>query len=233
MIAILSDAHLEDAADPAQRDLVDWLDGLDAEALVLGGDLFHFWWGRWPRPQARYQPATDALARAAARGIAITWIPGNHDFAVGSHIVARTGLTVTPRWERRVGDLRVVVVHGDEADRSLGYRLTRRLLRGRAFGALVDALGERRGEALLERLAGGSRAHMRPAAPLVAAQRRWAEAELEAGADVVCLGHTHALGIVETPAGRVVHLGDWGEQRTWLQLDDAGIQLQRFGPDAG
>ena len=231
MIAILSDAHLEDAADPAQRDPVDWLDGLDAEALVLGGTSSTSGGGGGPGPRPTSPPRTRWRGpRARYRGSRGS--PANHDFAVGSHIVARTGLTVT----HPLGAAGGGPAGGGGARRRGGPQprlpADPAAAPGPAFGALVDALGERRGEALLERLAGGSRAHMRPAAPLVAAQRRWAEAELEAGADVVCLGHTHALGS-SRPRRAGSCTSATGGAADLAQLDDAGIQLQRFGPDAG
>jgi hypothetical protein len=117
-------------------------------------------------------------------------------------------------------------VHGDEPDQTMGYLLTRRVVRGRPFAAEMRGLGPRRGDALLNRLAGNSRAHMHAAAPLVDAQRRWAEQRLSMGHDAVCMGHSHALGVSRTAAGDVVHLGDWAEQRCWLTLEESTATLR-------
>ena len=56
-------------------------------------------------------------------------------------------------------NLSALLVHGDEADRRRGYRLTRRLVRGRPFAALIDALGPIRGQRALDALAGAPGAH--------------------------------------------------------------------------
>ena len=65
---------------------------------------------------------------------------------------------------------------------------------------------------------GATDGHGRAMAKLLAAR----------GADVVCLGHTHALGVVDSHLGQIVHLGDWGEQRSWLELTAAGPKLRCF-----
>jgi len=222
---ILSDAHLTGPADPAQPALIAFLDAVEAAdtaRVVFGGDIFHAWWGR-PRVQARYQDVVAAIRRLRDRGVAVVWIPGNHDFAVGPVLGALVAETTA--WTGEVAGRRWRVVHGDEADATWGYRLTRRALRGRAFAAAMRAVGPARGDALLDRLAGRSRDHMAPAARVVEAQRQWARARLGEGAQAVALGHSHALGLVQDQRGVIVHLGDWGAQRSWLELSPAGAHL--------
>lgn len=228
-IVVLSDAHLIGPEDPAQADLLAFLAHLQADRVVFGGDVFHAWWG-WPTVQPRYAPVVAAIAGLRDRGVAVTWIPGNHDFAVGP--VLGPLVEASAAFRATVGGRRWEVVHGDEGDRTVGYRLTRRLLRGRPFALAMRALGPARGEALLDRLAGASRDHGGPAAPLVAGQRAWARGRL-ATCDAVALGHSHALGVVDDPAGAIVHLGDWGAQRSWLELTDAGATLWARGAVVG
>lgn len=222
---VLSDAHLLGPADPAQAALVAFLDGVDSSEtarVVFGGDIFHAWWGR-AVVQTRYRDVVAAIQRLHARGVAVTWIPGNHDFAVGPVLAEQ--VSVSASWMGEGAGRRWLVVHGDEADASWGYRLTRSVLRGRPFAAVMRGLGAAQGDRLLDRLAGRSREHMAPAAPVVAAQRRWAAARLRDQADAVALGHSHALGIAHTPGGVILHLGDWGAQRSWLELTPTVARL--------
>lgn len=228
-IVVLSDAHLTGPNDPAQADLLAFLADLRADRVVFGGDVFHAWWG-WPTVQPRYAPVVAAIAALRDRGVAVTWIPGNHDFALGP--VLRPLVEIVPVFRVSIGGLRWQIAHGDEGDGTPSYRLTRRLLRGRPFAAAMRALGPSRGERLLDRLAGASRDHGGPPEPLVAGQRAWARERL-AGCDAVALGHSHALGVVTEDAGAIVHLGDWGAQRSWLELTDAGATLWARGAVVG
>lgn len=216
---VLSDAHLDGCDDPAQLAFVDLVDGLGGAHLVLAGDLFDVWWGPWGEIPAAVAPACSALERFVGRGGRVSFVPGNRDFAVGSFFEDVLGAEVAAEVKIEGAGRRWAVVHGDEADDSLGYRTATWVLRGRAFGALVQALGPRSGDRFLRWLGGTSRAHMAPAPPLVTAQQRWGVDRIARGdVDAVAMGHSHALGVHESAGGLVVHLGDWAEQRSFLEL---------------
>ncbi len=223
---VLSDAHLGGPERAAQDDFVDLVTGLDAEHLVLAGDLFDIWWGPWGEIPTEVQPACAALVHFVEGVGRVSFVPGNRDFAVGPFF--RETLRAEIRAEVLIDGAgrRWAVVHGDEADQSVGYRAARSLLRGRAFAALVTGLGPRHGFRFLRWLGGASRAHMAPSASLVDAQREWGRARLAQG-DVtgVAMGHSHALGVHLGPHGAVVHLGDWAEQRSYLELTPEGAVL--------
>ena len=237
---VLSDAHLGGPERSAQDDFVALVTQLGRDHLVLAGDLFDIWWGPWGQIPAAVAPACDALRGFVARGGRVSFVPGNRDFAVGPFF--RETLRAEVRSEVRLeGASRSwAVVHGDEADRSLGYRSTRWILRGRAFGALVTRLGPRHGDRFLRCLGGTSRAHMKPTPGLVDAQRVWGCARLAQGdVQAVAMGHSHALGVHTTAQGVLVHLGDWAEQRSYLELSPTEAVLCEgrtrrllFGADA-
>lgn len=225
---IVSDAHAQGPGDPSQDSLILWLDALEADQLVLLGDIFHHWWGYRGRVMAPYRPLCDALLRLRARGIALLVIPGNHDFALGPFFFEELDAQVEAGpFLLEVDGLRLLLAHGDEADQSRGYRMTRRLLRGRPFAGLMAVLGPERGWTLLARLAGSSRAHGGDPAPLVRAQREWALPWLSASADLVVMGHIHVPRVEQVSAGTIVHLGDWVEHRTWLSVDDGRATLRQ------
>lgn len=220
-LVVISDAHAQGPGDPSQDSLVTWLDRLEADELVLLGDIFHHWWGFPGRLMEPYRPLCAALLRLRSRGISLRVVPGNHDFALGPffHEELRAQVSEGPL-SLVVDGRRLLLAHGDEADGSRGYRMTRALLRGRPFAALMAALGPERGWTLLARLAGSSRAHGGDPEPLVRAQQAWALPRLGAEADVVVMGHIHVPRLVPTERGLIVHLGDWVEHRTWLRIDD-------------
>lgn len=227
--AIVSDVHIGRLNDAHQHHFVRWLDALDAEQLILLGDVFHWWWGVEGLVLAEFVPVLAALERVRRRGIPICYVPGNHDFALGPFFKESLGVTVSPRVEASWGGRRFLLVHGDEPDTSLGYRFTRRALRGRPFAALMRLAGPRRAQAIGERLAGGSRAMGgdSPNPRLLKAQEDWAQARIDEGFDVVVMGHSHAPGVHALRAGTLVNLGDFVHHFTWLAVRE-DFELCRF-----
>jgi len=227
-VVMVSDAHLEGLHDPAQHALVSWLDQLECDHLLLLGDIFHHWWGYRGVVSQRYVPICAALLRFSRRGLPVTFVPGNHDFAVGPFLRDEVGVEVQGHHSRELDGVRFHLAHGDEADASVGYALTRAFLRGRPFAALMRALGPARGEALLRRMAGASRHHPADPGPLLSAPQRWARQRLKNGAQVVVLGHIHVLAHVRFAEGDVIHLGDWAQYRSYLEVEDGVPRLFRL-----
>lgn len=226
--ALISDLHLEGGPDdPVQKAFVDWLDHLEVDALYLLGDLFHGWWGYRDVVPARLVATCAALERVRNRGVAIHVVPGNHDFALGPFFTETLGADVHAPGIHTLDGRKFFLAHGDEADDSLGYRLTRRVLRGPAFAALMRLLGPSNGWQLLHHMAGASRAIPGDPAVLRRRQQAWSQPHLDAGADYVVLGHIHAPG--RSADGRVIHLGGWETDRTWCLVEQGEPSL--VGPD--
>jgi UDP-2,3-diacylglucosamine pyrophosphatase LpxH len=221
-VALLSDAHLEGPDDPNQVLLLRFLDGLSCDRLCLLGDIFQHWWHFGDAPFEQYRPVIAALRR-----FPVTFVPGNHDFHAPAFFREVLGATVAPVVRERWDGLPVHLAHGDEVDRTLGYRALSALLRGRPFAALVDAMGPARAWAFLGRIAGHPSGR-RPDPALCAAQEVRAKGLLAEGAGLVVFGHTHAPGLHRYPAGIYVNLGDWVTHHTWLCVDDGRPSLERF-----
>ena len=234
-VALISDVHLvgdpSDADDAeTQRALVAWLDALNVDQLCILGDLFHHWWGHPGVVPSGLVPTCAALLRVRARGIGLTIVPGNHDFALGPFFHRDLDAQVRGPHVLTVDGRQFLLAHGDEADRSVGYRVTRATLRSTAFAGLMRVLGPRAGDRLLSRLAGHSRAHPANPGPLRQRQQDWALQHIHNGVDCVIVGHVHAPGSAAVGGGRVVHLGGWGVDRTWC-LIDGGVPRLLKGPD--
>lgn len=224
-VVMMSDLHLRGLDDPNQERLVGLLDQLEMDQLIVLGDLFHHWWGFQGAVVADYVPTCAALLRLKARGVSIVFVCGNHDFALGDFFVETLGAELRSAHRRELDGVPYLLAHGDEADRSLGYRLLSALLRGRGFAALMSLLGPSAGMSLLRRMAGASRARPAPVAALVAAQERWAAEQIRAGARVVVLGHSHALGERSLEGGQLFNLGDWRDGPVWLEVVNGSPRL--------
>jgi UDP-2,3-diacylglucosamine hydrolase len=227
--AVLSDAHLQGLEDPAQHRMVALLDALETERLYLLGDLFHFWWGFRGAVMSEFVPALAALHRVTRRGVPITYVPGNHDFALGPFFKDALGVTVSSEVREVFGGRRYVMLHGDEADTSAAYALTRAVLRGPAFAALMRLSGPAGARRIGLKLAGASREHGGDPTPLIDAQKALAAEKIRAGADVVVVGHTHRPGVEALEGGGTfINLGDFHHHRTWLAITEEGHELRRW-----
>ncbi len=217
----VSDLHIAGPDCPRQQA---FLRLLAAEAgrcdlLCLCGDVFEHWWhwpGPAPRPFPQYVEVVDALRR-----FRLVVLPGNHDWAapaffaehVGAEIPDRSGV-LHASW---AGE-RVVLAHGDQADRSQGYRLASAMLRGAAFRHAMNALSAERAWQVFGRISGNG--DVRPNPTLITAQQTWAQQQ---AGDTVIFGHTHAPGIthtvVENQPKTLVNIGDGVSHHTYVEYD--------------
>lgn len=230
-VIVVSDAHLVGLADPNQHKMVRWLEALlevELDELILLGDIFHHWWGFPGVIATDYVPICAALLRAKASGIQIRFVPGNHDFAAGEFFEKTLGAEISGPIALTLAGHRFYLAHGDEADASRRYQLTRGVLRGPVFAGVMRLLGPVYGMSLLRRLAGSSRDHMGDQQPLLEAQRAWARPHLSAGAQYVVMGHVHSPGTICLEEGTVVHLGDWVSHHTFLLIEDAQVELRQL-----
>ncbi len=230
-VVMISDAHLEGLDDPKQAHVVAFLDRLECDRLFILGDLFHHWWGFRGAVMSGYVPVVAALHRLRRAGVSVTYVPGNHDFAVGPVLKEDLGIEVAGPHVVDLDGVGYLVAHGDEADASLSYRLLRAVLRGSAFDGLIRALGPAGGSRLLSRLAGESRAAPAAVEPLLEAQRAWAQARMGPGVSVAVMGHLHVPAVVPVEGGTVVHLGDWVVHRSFLCVESGRGELRVAAPD--
>lgn len=237
-VVVASDFHLH----PAKRGLLAafraFLDAArrDADRLLLLGDVFDYWFGPSQTKLDGWGAPLDALAAAAAEGLAIEIVPGNRDFLLGEEEAALAGARLwrderVAEWHGR----RWLFVHGDElclSDRL--HRATRPLLRSAAVRAAARVLptGALDGAARALRALSRRGAAMRDLSDLdvspEAVRRRIAR-----GFDLVVCGHVHRPGIREcgVAAGRPARaavLSDWSERGgVYGVVEPEGFRLVR------
>jgi UDP-2,3-diacylglucosamine pyrophosphatase LpxH len=244
----LSDAHADGLGDPNQALLLRFLAGLEADALYILGDLFHRWWS-FPAPAgvngAEKPPATlfferrrvfpayvsvlRALETLVARGTSLTWLGGNHDFEIQR--LASTQVHVTGPCVADIDGVRAYLSHGDELDFAPGARLTRTVLRGRLFAAIVDGLGPSRAWSFLGRLSGPS-CTARPGGDGLAEKMRFAAIHrIREGARLVVFGHSHRPETTRVSGGLYVNLGVFGDRGSVLSMEQG--RLAHLDPATG
>ncbi len=202
-IAVISDVHCAGRSCQRQMEFIAWLDTLEADALWMLGDVLHYGWDFSGKTQPEFEPVFEAIDRVVHRGVQIRFIPGNHDFALGSLIESRWGGLVHGPQVCDIDGVRIYVGHGDELDESFGYRLTKGVLRGRGFKLFMRCLGPRLGTRLLKTLAGGGPEVSETIWPDVQARLC---TQLDQ-ADIAIVGHIHAPWERQTEQGLAVVLG--------------------------
>jgi UDP-2,3-diacylglucosamine hydrolase len=227
---LLSDAHLR-APDAHQDRLVRFVERVEADTLVLVGDVFDVWWGWDHTMYAAYAPIVAALIGARRRGVELVFIGGNHDFRAGGFLREVVGVQEVGWWRGFAGAASVVAAHGEASDAPWSQRAFDRFLHGSTARGLMRVVGPDAAWRIGARFAGmnrrpeGGYTHDR-LPELLAGQARWAEHVLAgAGAQVICVGHTHAPGVVDVAGGRLVNLGDWVDHDTFAVADPDGVSL--------
>ena len=220
MDLLLSDVHLRGLDDPNQDMLIELLEGQQWSRVFVLGDLFHFWWGHDGQVSAQFVPVLASLHALVRAEVQVYFIPGNHDFAVGEGL-EKLGIQVVPELELDLAGYRTLLVHGDQADLSFGYRSAATLLRSTPFAVLMRMLGATRGAKLGSRLAadhvGGGNERV------LEAQKIWADARLGSGCELVVCGHSHVPGLYQRGQGALLNLGDLAHSRSCAVVDHAGI----------
>ncbi|OGF98823.1 MAG: hypothetical protein A2Z86_01630, partial [Candidatus Glassbacteria bacterium GWA2_58_10] len=143
-VVFFSDAHLgsEPGEELSQRQgrVCDFLEQVagPAQALVILGDLFDFYFEYGTVLPARYLRVMAALEKLSRTGVSCYYIAGNHDFWLGELFsrtlgvkVIRDSLVLVRESERAE---RVFAAHGDGlGEGDTGYKILKKILRNRAL----------------------------------------------------------------------------------------------------
>lgn len=100
MIYFVSDIHLgagsEEQAQRTEAAFCRWLDMIsdDAEELYLLGDIFDFWFEYTRVVPKGFVRVLARLAELTRRGVAVTFLTGNHDMWCGDYLAKECGVKV-------------------------------------------------------------------------------------------------------------------------------------------
>jgi UDP-2,3-diacylglucosamine hydrolase len=236
---IASDVHLGAVPDETERAFVAFLDhvGECGASLLIGGDLFDFWFEYGEIVPGRHFRVLAALSDLVDAGIPVTYAGGNHDAWGGRFLTEQVGLTfhIDP-FRMTLGGRPALVAHGDGLGKGdLRYRLLKAVIRSRAaitlFRVLHPELGLR-----LARAVSGTHAKEEPDAEQrgrAAFIESWARTQMAEHTElalVVC-GHSHVPARVEVEPGRwYINTGDWLSHFTYVTIEAEAAPVLRRWP---
>lgn len=212
--------------------------GREARALYILGDLFEYWAGDDDGDSALNRQVAQALAAAAARGLAIHFMAGNRDFLLGPAYASRAGMTLLSDPSPLVLDgRRFLLMHGDSlCTDDVAYQTYRHQVRDPAYQAafLAQPLAARR--AFIEQLRQRSAAAKQDKASEIMDVNGEAVAETLRQHDFPLLihGHTHRpahhrLTVDGRPCERWV-LPDWRDSAPYLAWTGSELVSREFRP---
>ncbi len=227
-VALLGDAHLRegDAEVPAFIRFVDALPR-DIRTLAILGDLFSVWIGSADLLRPHHRDVIDALTRLRARGCALVYVEGNHDYFL-ERLYART---LFDRFSTDVLDMdlagrRVHLAHGDLMNRrDRQYLAWRAVSKSRSFYYVFKLLPARTrvsiADGLEERLA-RTNVEFRTGFPFAECEA-YARRRLGEGARVLVFGHFHEERRLDfregESSGSVFVLPAWRAGHRYLRID--------------
>ncbi len=208
---VVADAHLGQAPPAIQPAFHAFLEAVPdlGDGLLIDGDLFDFWFEYGAVIPRRHFSSMVKLQSLRARGIAITFVGGNHDRWGGDFLIKDLGIDYyAGEAEIDVAGRRTFVAHGDGlTEQHWGakvlHRVTRHPLTIRVFRALHPDVGFWIADKLSGKLADTTRdrAVLDQAAQ---AQTQFARDLLTRRPDLslVILAHTHRPALEQLPNGR-------------------------------
>ena len=235
----MADAHLGQVPAAIGSAFHAFLDEIPrpGDHLVLMGDLFDFWF-EYPSVIPRKHFATVAkLQEVRARGVAITFVGGNHDRWGGSFFTRDLGIAFFGgEAEIDLGGQHAFLAHGDGLTEQhwsgkVMHRFTRHPLTIAVFRILHPTIGFWIADLFSRHLADNTkdRAVLERAA---AAQRRWAADFLARRPDVglVIMAHTHRPVVDRLDDGRsYVNPGAFLEGGRYAVITkEGGVELKQF-----
>jgi len=214
----ISDIHLgffERAKDRVREDLLlEFLTAIkqDADSLFLLGDIFDYWFEYDTVVPAYFYRTLAKIAELVDYGIRIEYIMGNHDFGHHSFFKDEFGIDIAREDnELELEDYRIYLSHGDGKSHSdRGYLILKKLLRSNWANYLFRRIHPDWGIKLAAGSSHKSRKHTD--------QKSYGDSDgikdfalerINAGCDIVIMGHKHELIDLHYEGGRYINLGEW------------------------
>jgi UDP-2,3-diacylglucosamine pyrophosphatase LpxH len=220
----ISDVHLGTRGCQAEL-LLDFIRHLECDRLYLVGDIVDGWKMRtgWYWPQS-HNDVVQKVLRLARRGVAVIYVPGNHDEVIrdfcgihfGGVVVARDAIHETADGRR------FLVTHGDEFDAVVQHAKWLALLGDWAYRALLAS------NTVINRIRRGlgfgywsfsafAKTRVKKALQFIENfEQAVADEARRRGVDGVICGHIHKAEMRDIGGIAYINDGDWVESCTAL-----------------
>lgn len=235
---VVADAHLGQAAPAVTTAFAAFLASVPqpGDALLIGGDLFDFWFEYGRVIPRRHFAIVAQLHEVRSKGIPITFVGGNHDRWGGDFFTHDLNIAFYGgEAELSVAGRRAFVAHGDGLTEQhwaakVMHRVTRHPVTIRLFRSLHPDVGFWIADKLSRHLADNTRdrAVLDRAS---AAQAEYAKALLARRPDLelVILGHTHRPKLEQLPDGRAyLNPGAWLDGYRYAVVTKDTVELRVF-----
>jgi len=200
--------------------------------LYIVGDLFDFWieYNHAIRPDAI--AVVHHLWKVIDSGVAVHYLAGNHDFALGPFLEKEMGICIHPAAiSTEIQGKRVYLYHGDGLiKRDIGYRVLKKLLRNPLNQRIYKLLHPDIGVPLGSFISGSSRKYLnKPLSEKILQEyRECARKELDRGHDIVTFGHIHHPEFIKYPSGIYCNLGSWLKHYSYATMCEGELSLVRY-----
>ena len=236
----ISDAHLGidlKGYESREKNLIRFFDEIvhGADHLFIVGDLFDFWIEYKTAIRSCYFPILCALSNLRKSGTEITYITGNHDFAVKSFLTDSLGITIIhDHYQCTYQNKKIHFFHGDGiVAKDWGYRILRKILRNPLNQALYKTLHPDFAIWFAEFFSGSSRKYLadKLTDSKINEYKEAAKIMLDSGDELVVFGHTHRPQLWKTETDKhFLNPGEWIKQYTYGTLTNGCPQLFRYNP---
>ncbi len=181
---------------------------VDADIVVVLGDLFEFYHGHNGYIYPFYREIVDAL-KDIARDRQVYFLEGNHEFAMGPFFQSYTGITCARSVEIQLDENNVFLSHGD----SFSANSLDRALRSRFTYAVMDAFGPSLTWWTAMRCRTFLSKTIKPYDKRIRnSYREYGRVKLDEGYDAVILAHSHMADYVE--------YGNGDEKKIYMNTGD-------------
>ena len=203
--------------------------------LFILGDLFDFWF-EWKRViSQRHYPVLRILSDMADKGLKMYYLPGNHDFKLGSFLEKAIGIeTKGETFNFSAQGRRFHLFHGDGVQKSdVGYRILKKVFRNRINQMLFELVHPDLGITLADWSSSRSRESqlLKNPSKLETDYIRYAEEKLQHDFDMVIMAHTHRPFIKQLGNGWYLNTGNWYRDFSFGRFHQGELKLEFFTGD--
>jgi UDP-2,3-diacylglucosamine hydrolase len=229
-----SDVHLGLGSRQQEREketrLLRFFDAIraDTEQLFIVGDLFDFWFDYRTVIPRGFHRTLAGVQEFVDGGASVHYLIGNHDCWMGDFFETEIGVTLhRDPFTMEIQGKRVYLHHGDGlAENDLGYRMIKPVLRNRTAFTLYRWLHPDIGVRIARGTSRSSRdyttnKHYGEEGGMLTHARKF----LQAGTDIVVMGHRHVASRTDFPEGVYINLGEWITGSTYAVMKDGLIDL--------